>query len=68
MKLTCNREKLLHAFQLASGVAPQRSPKPILENIKLEANAIRLTSDGHGPGSRHPHRGSGLGGRGARAA
>ena len=43
MKLTCNREKLLHAFQLASGVAPQRSPKPILENIKLEATADQVT-------------------------
>jgi DNA polymerase-3 subunit beta len=43
MKLTCNREKLLHAFQLASGVAPQRSPKPILENIKLEAAAEQVT-------------------------
>ena len=36
MKLTCDREKLLQAFQLASGVAPSRSPKPILENVKLE--------------------------------
>ena len=43
MKLTCNRDKLLHAFQLASGVAPQRSPKPILENIKLEAAGEQAT-------------------------
>jgi len=43
MKLTCSREKLLHAFQLASGVAPQRSPKPILENIKLEASSEQAT-------------------------
>ncbi len=36
MKLTCDREKLLHAFQMAASVAPSRSPKPILQNIKLE--------------------------------
>ena len=39
MKLTCEREKLLHAFQTAAGVAPTRSPKPILQNVKLEASA-----------------------------
>jgi DNA polymerase-3 subunit beta len=37
MKATCEREKLLHAFQTAAGVAPTRSPKPILQNVKLEA-------------------------------
>lgn len=37
MKLSCNREKLHHAFQLASTVAPNRSPKEILNSIKLEA-------------------------------
>jgi DNA polymerase-3 subunit beta len=36
MKITCEREKLLHAFQTAAGVAPTRSPKPILQNLKLE--------------------------------
>ncbi|MEE8450315.1 MAG: DNA polymerase III subunit beta [Thermoguttaceae bacterium] len=39
MKLTCEREKLLHAFQTAASVAPTRSPKPILRNVKLEATA-----------------------------
>ncbi|MEN6495275.1 MAG: DNA polymerase III subunit beta [Thermoguttaceae bacterium] len=43
MKLTCEREKLLQAFQLAAGVAPSRSPKPILENIKLEARQEGVT-------------------------
>ncbi|MHC4178938.1 MAG: DNA polymerase III subunit beta, partial [Planctomycetota bacterium] len=33
----CEREKLLHAFQTAASVAPARSPKPILQNLKLEA-------------------------------
>ncbi len=39
MKLTCDREKMLGAFQNAAGVAPSRSPKPILQNVKLEARA-----------------------------
>jgi DNA polymerase III subunit beta len=39
MKLICDREKLLHAFQTAASVAPARSPKPILQNVKLEATA-----------------------------
>lgn len=37
MKLTCEREKLLAAFQTAGSVAPARSPKPILQNVKIEA-------------------------------
>ena len=36
MKATFDREKLLTAFQLAATVAPSRSPKPILSNVKLE--------------------------------
>ena len=36
MKLTCNREGLSSAFQVASGVVPQRSPRPILRSVKLE--------------------------------
>lgn len=43
MKLTVEREKLLHAFQTAASVAPTRSPKPILQNIKLEANEETAT-------------------------
>ncbi len=38
MKLQCDREKLLHAFQTAAGVAPTRSPKPILQNVKIEVS------------------------------
>jgi len=37
MKATCKRESLLAAFQTASSVAPTRSPKPILQNVKLVA-------------------------------
>lgn len=36
MKITCNRDQLLHAFSAVSAVAPARSPKPILQNVKLE--------------------------------
>jgi DNA polymerase-3 subunit beta len=36
MKATCNREKLQWAFQIAAMVAPSRSPKAILHNVKLE--------------------------------
>ncbi|MBX9789889.1 MAG: DNA polymerase III subunit beta [Pirellulales bacterium] len=36
MKVVCQRDKLLAAFQTASAVAPARSTKPILQNVKLE--------------------------------
>jgi DNA polymerase-3 subunit beta len=36
MKVVCNREKLLAVFQTAASVAPSRSPKPILSNVKME--------------------------------
>ncbi|MHB8898453.1 MAG: DNA polymerase III subunit beta [Thermoguttaceae bacterium] len=43
MKLVCEREKLLYAFQIAAAVASTRTPKPILENIKLEATPEATT-------------------------
>jgi DNA polymerase III subunit beta len=39
MKALCNREGLLTAFGMVGGVVPMRSPKPILQNIKLVADA-----------------------------
>lgn len=48
MKVTCEREKLLHAFQTAASVAPTRSPKPILQNVKLEVSddrAVLMATD-----------------------
>jgi DNA polymerase-3 subunit beta len=39
MRALCNREKLLTAFGMVSGVVPVRSPKPILQNVKLVADA-----------------------------
>ena len=38
MRAFCDREALLTAFGMVSGVISVRSPKPILQNIKLIAN------------------------------
>lgn len=46
MKVICDREKLLAAFQIASVVAPARSPKPILRNVKFEVSG--QGADGRG--------------------
>ncbi len=43
MKVTCEREKLLHVFQTAASVVPPRSPKPVLENVKIEASPEKVT-------------------------
>src|SRR3954464_9940860 len=39
MKSLCNREGLLAGFAMVSGVVPARSPKPILQNVKLVADS-----------------------------
>lgn len=36
MKIKINRESFLRVFQIAAAVAPARSPKPVLQNVKLE--------------------------------
>lgn len=36
MKITINRESFASVFQVAASVAPQRSPKPILQNVKID--------------------------------
>ena len=38
MRVLCDREALLTAFGMVSGVIPLRSPKPILQNVKLIAD------------------------------
>lgn len=43
MKISCDREQLLHAFQTVATVVPSRSPKPILQNVKLEVTAEKAT-------------------------
>jgi DNA polymerase-3 subunit beta len=37
MKALCNRKGLLDALGMVTGVVPARSPKPILQNVKLVA-------------------------------
>ena len=36
MNITCDREELTEAFQTAAPLASTRSPKPILQKVKLE--------------------------------
>lgn len=43
MKITCEREKLLSAFQTVTPVVPSRSPKPILQSIKIDAGKDLVT-------------------------
>lgn len=43
MKISCNREQLATAFQLAGSVAQMRSPKEVLQNVKIEAGEDRVT-------------------------
>jgi DNA polymerase III subunit beta len=43
MKVTCHREGLLSAFQLASVAVPARDVKPILRNLKAIADGDRCT-------------------------
>ncbi len=43
MKLSCEREKLLGAFQMVASVVPSRTPKSVLQNVKLEAKDDQAT-------------------------
>lgn len=43
MKITCSREPLTAAFSLAASIAPTRSPKEILQNVKITASGGKLT-------------------------
>jgi len=48
MKFTFDREKMLAAFQPAASVAPSRSPKPILQCVKMigtESEATLMATD-----------------------
>jgi len=46
MKVICNARKLTDAFMLAASVAPARSPKEILQNVKMTAEngTMKLTA------------------------
>lgn len=37
MKIICQREPFSHAFQTAAAIAPSRSTKPVLQNLKFDA-------------------------------
>lgn len=43
MKISCSREPLTNAFSLAASIAPARSPKEILQNVKVTASGGKLT-------------------------
>lgn len=43
MKINCQRESLTNAFALAASIAPTRSPKEILQNVKVTAAGGKLT-------------------------
>ncbi|MEC9091239.1 MAG: DNA polymerase III subunit beta [Planctomycetota bacterium] len=43
MKIEINREDFLSVFQTAAAIAPSRSPKPILQNVKLIAEKNSVT-------------------------
>ncbi|MGB7342685.1 MAG: DNA polymerase III subunit beta [Pirellulaceae bacterium] len=43
MKISCQREALTSAFALAASIAPARSPKEILQNVKITASGGKLT-------------------------
>ena len=42
MKITCQRDALLNAYSLAASIAPTRSPKEILQNVKVTASGGKL--------------------------
>ncbi|MCA9191134.1 MAG: DNA polymerase III subunit beta [Planctomycetales bacterium] len=43
MRISCNREKLATSFQLAGSVAQIRSPKEVLQYVKIEASESHVT-------------------------
>jgi len=38
MRLLCDRQELTDAFSVVAGIAPQKSTKPVLQNVKLRAD------------------------------
>jgi DNA polymerase III subunit beta len=48
VKVSIKRESFANVFQLAAAVAPSRSPKPILQHVKLQVDkneALLLATD-----------------------
>lgn len=46
MKLRCQKTALITAFQVVGGVVPSRTPKEILQNVKLEVAQDRVILSG----------------------
>lgn len=42
MKISCDREKFLNSYQIVAAVAPTRSPKEILINVKIDARGEKV--------------------------
>ncbi|MHC5069407.1 MAG: DNA polymerase III subunit beta [Planctomycetota bacterium] len=42
MKILCDRNQLQEAFSVVAGIAPQKTPKPLLQNVLLEASKERV--------------------------
>ncbi len=43
MKILCDRQQLLEAFAFVGGITPQKTPKPILQNVLCRAEGDRLS-------------------------
>lgn len=43
MRLLCDRQELTDAFSVVAGIAPQKSTKPVLQNVRLRADDHGLT-------------------------
>ena len=43
MRLVCNRESLLAAFSSVASVVPVRSPKAVLQNVKIDATGPHMS-------------------------
>jgi hypothetical protein len=52
VKIKINRESFFKVFQVAAAVAPARSPKAILQNVKLVVSKRRSDINGYGYGDR----------------
>lgn len=55
LKITCPRTELTEAFAIVSGIVPSRTPKPILQNVKIEATdaGVVLTATDQEVGIRY---------------
>ena len=56
MKVICNRGALLEALTVTGNVVQGRTPKPVLQCVKLTASDDRLDDRSDGSGSRDPVR------------